>query len=100
MNTNELLAELAAELDTLLKSGDVDANQPHPSALHESDAAKRDRGGMRYCPSCRAIILVRRAKEVLESLHDDKPQQQFGGKSRRDEVLERLLDCRQVELGP
>jgi hypothetical protein len=84
---DELLDEYTTEISEL-----VAAKAQHVSALHESDAAKKDDGGMRFCPGCRLITLTKRMSDLVSARDDNRPQARFGGKSHAQHTVDRLSD--------
>lgn len=69
----------------------------HQSHYHTLPDAAVDKGGLKFCPGCRAITIAKRLRELTEAMDDDKPQGRFDGKSRRDVVLARLQERRAIE---
>lgn len=92
LNEKQLMAEYATEISDLLQGP-----ARHLSALHTPENATADKGGMKYCPGCRLIILSHRLADMAKYQDDDKPQTRFKNKSRKEDALERLNARRDAE---
>lgn len=77
--------ELVDELAALVKG-----KARHQSHLHETDAAKADKGGMKFCLGCRANIVSQRLAQ-LESVLDDH------GPNGVEKVMEKIKERKQIE---
>lgn len=95
MNYNALMLEHAERVVELLK-----ANATHQAHLHELPSAAQDRGLSTFCPGCELIIRSKRVKEMAEAKDDTRAQRRFGGKSRRDTILERFVERKRIEEAP
>ena len=85
-------AEIDKERDDLIDElhGLIKAKARHQSHLHETPAAKVDKGGFHFCPGCRAIVLSRRLAELESSLDDHGP-------NGVDKTIGKLRERREIE---
>lgn len=92
-----LFDEMIAEYAALVKAGEV-----HRSHLHETDAAKRDNGGMKFCGGCRRTVLAQRLFS-LERVSEDTVVQktkELPGISRKEAVEQEIAAKLERERGP
>lgn len=96
LSLDELITEYLKDLSNLWAKGAV-----HNSALHETDAAKSDKGRMSFCAGCEAVVLSRRLAEAFNARDDrgqpPRTEENPERKSRHIRVAERLNERRDIE---
>ena len=99
MNEREAQDAIDAELNLLLSEMITltVGKYRHQDPLHTTVEARRDPGGMKFCPGCREIVLGRRIKDLAE-VRDDNGVLPSGNRLRREAVLDNLQKRREMEM--
>jgi hypothetical protein len=93
---NELLLAMVDEYRELVAAGET-----HRAHLHETEAARRDDGGMQFCGGCRRTVLAKRILALEEASEDVTPQNtpELKGRSRREVIETEIAEALAKEHG-